>query len=160
MVVSSILPRERGGLLFGGNESTVIFFSNDQKVSLSRITQLFYQRVITVASAASKKPTPADSTAKENESDTNVESLLQECLSRLWILHCKDALQFKVSMAALPRRLETIATKNQAAKPSDVAATAAPSFPSVTLFVDTIDTYALLENKSAYQSDVVRSLQD
>jgi hypothetical protein len=159
MVVSCILPYERGGLVFGGNESVVVFFSNDQKVSLSRIIQLFYQRVVANALLASKSPHSNATKPTEDEQETFVESILQESLSRLWIIHCKNALQFKISMAALPRRLETIIIKNQPENASSENASSLPTLPRVTLFVDGIDTYALLENKSPYQADPVRALQ-
>jgi hypothetical protein len=160
IALTSILPASRDGLIFNGNESVVVFFSNDQKFCLSRIVHLFYQRIISAASVASKSSSITSSSGDPEASSATTDSLLQECLSRLWIMRCQDWLQFKASMVALPRRLAAI-NKQAAITPN--ATEPLPNQPPgadtpVTVIIDSMDTFFLLEGKQSSQHDSTEDL--
>lgn len=160
LALSCILPKEYGGLRLAGNESIVVFFSNDHKFSLSRIVQLYYQRIIAVASTSfntQRASSFSGSVHEEPESQLAVESLLSKCLSRLWIIRCKDVLQLRASLAALPRRLATISKRKQQEQLDASIPNASVPEQSVTLIIDSLDTFSLLENKSTYHHEPVRS---
>ena len=142
-----------------GNESIVVFFSNDHKFSLSRIVHLYYQRIIASASVAFNSQRSSAFTGQvleSAESQIGVDSLLHKCLSRLWLIRCKDPLQLRASLVALPRRLATIAKrKRQESANNDSPDISLPD-QSVTILIDSIDTFSLVENKTTYHHEPVR----
>lgn len=149
-----MLPKEKGGVNFAGNESIVIFISNDQKVSLPRIISLFYQRILNrIYHSISKNKTEVQNEAE----DVEIESLLKECLSRLWIARCKDSLQFKATLATLSRRIATIHRRNQGVESTEADANSSTSArPTVTLIIDCLDAFKFSESKGVSQESVRR----
>lgn len=139
-----------------------MFISNDHKFSLSRIIHLFYQRLISSASNSLKSspsgPSYSATQAHSAEDDDlkSVDSVLHECLSRLWLLRCKDPLQLRVSLAALPRRLATIEKRKQQEQVPQTSDPPPAAEVNVTLIIDSIDTFSLVENKSTYHYEPVR----
>lgn len=122
-----VLPFEKNFLKLNGNGGLAIFFSNDHKFNLSRLISLFYSRIIKSLNELKNI---------NSEENFNIDDLLEECLKKLWVTHCRDATQFKISIDSLPRRLEIIKSEqNQVNIP-------------IVLLVDSIDSFYWLGKSS------------
>lgn len=148
MVATCILPIQKGGLHIGGNDSIVVFLSNDAKFNLQRVVQLVAQKLqrasIEHVDAMLQKMDVTGSEQLDAQRGLELESITKECLSRLWVSRCKNLSEFVLSLVTLPRRLADISSKQETTADGANSSNANLA-PQVTLFIDTIDLFAPLQ---------------
>eukprot|EP00026_Physarum_polycephalum_P008449 Phypoly_transcript_08535.p1 GENE.Phypoly_transcript_08535~~Phypoly_transcript_08535.p1 ORF type:complete len:341 (+),score=45.97 Phypoly_transcript_08535:203-1225(+) len=98
VIVSCVLPRKWNDVTIGGHGVGVIYFDNDYHFCMPRLISIIEHRV-----RDALDPTM-------NATDEDIQELITLSLARLQVFHCKDSLQFIVTLQSIPLLLESDST--------------------------------------------------
>ena len=119
LIVACTLPKVWKGIPMRGAEAKVVFISTDYKFSILRLVFIMEQKIRKILSNAnhnSESSGPGEPTAlsvqeksliNSEQLETEVESLVQECLQRLQVVYCNSSQQLFVTLHYLESQFVT-----------------------------------------------------
>lgn len=111
--VNCVMPKRRGGVDFGGCESSVLLIDLDGKFDTLRLLEILTARIKdAIANAAAHEASPA-------ELDVLNDQVYVECMSRFQMLRCHSSLDFLKALSVVERIFTAQEEKSSAANAVD-----------------------------------------
>ncbi|GAM20282.1 hypothetical protein SAMD00019534_034570, partial [Acytostelium subglobosum LB1] len=107
VVAQSVMPKAWSQYQVNGNEIGVIYFDNDFKFDIFRFKQVIKLKLFNII----------DRQQQQQLSNDEFETFFTQCTSRLYLLRCRDSLQFLLTLKSLPNMIKTVGKDVRAGSP-------------------------------------------